>query len=264
MTENQLREIVVNTFIDWIGYSETNGNYKKIIDLYNTQKILPRGYKVKYSDEWCATTVSAVGIKLGLLETILPECSCSKMIELYKEKGLWQEKDNYIPKIADIIMYNWEDSGVGDNISSPDHVGMIASITGNTLKIIEGNKNQSVAYRTVTINGKFIRGYCLPDYTSKANNFVYNSQKTTSTTSTINKSVTKLNIELEMLQTGSQGKQVKALQILLNGVGSSCGMPDSVFGSKTEFAVKDFQGKNRLTKDGAVGLKTWNKLLKGE
>ena len=40
----------------WLGYSESNGKFKKTINLYNTQNPLPVGYKMKYTDEWCATS----------------------------------------------------------------------------------------------------------------------------------------------------------------------------------------------------------------
>ena len=35
----------------WIGYSEANGKFKQIIDLYNSHKPLARGYAVKYTDD---------------------------------------------------------------------------------------------------------------------------------------------------------------------------------------------------------------------
>ena len=73
-----------------------------------------------------------------------------------------------------------------------------------------------------------------------------------------------IKVELELLKNGSKGTLVKSLQILLNGYGCDCGMADSIFGSKTAFAVKDFQKKNKLAVDGIVGQATWNKLLKGD
>ena len=39
---------------------------------------------------------------------------------------------------------------------------------GTTLTIIEGNNGNAVAYQTLQVNGRYIRGYCLPDYASKA------------------------------------------------------------------------------------------------
>ena len=53
MTENQLRAKVVTAAKGWYGCKEADGSHKPIIDLYNTQKQLPRGYKMKYSDAWC-------------------------------------------------------------------------------------------------------------------------------------------------------------------------------------------------------------------
>ena len=169
MTEQQARQKLVLAFKGWLGYSEVNGKHREIIDLYNTQKPLPRGYKVKYSDEWCATAVTAAGMKSGLGRIILGECSCSRMIELYKKAGRWQEKDSYVPSIGDIVMYDWQDGSnyaTTDNTGAPDHVGVVAGINGNTITVIEGNKGEAVAYRNLKINGRYIRGWCLPNYAS--------------------------------------------------------------------------------------------------
>ena len=170
MSESQIRQKVVDQAKSWLGCKESNGSHKKIIDVYNAHKPLARGYKVKYTDHWCATYVSAVAIKCGLTDIIPTECSCSKMIELHKKLGQWKEEDSYTPQIGDIIMYDWQDSGSGDNTGSPDHVGIVISVSGKTIKVIEGNKDESVAYRTLTVNGKYIRGYCLPNYKNKVAN----------------------------------------------------------------------------------------------
>ena len=53
-TELELRKRVIDVMKGWLGYSEANGKFKEIIDIYNRQKPLPAGYKVKYTDEWCA------------------------------------------------------------------------------------------------------------------------------------------------------------------------------------------------------------------
>ena len=41
MTETQAREAVVSIMKGWLGWSESDGRYKKIIDIYNAQKPLP-------------------------------------------------------------------------------------------------------------------------------------------------------------------------------------------------------------------------------
>lgn len=168
MTEKQLREKAVNAAKAWEGCKESNGTHKRIIDLYNSVKPLPRGYVVKYSDAWCATFVSVVGIAAGLSKIILRECGCGAMSELYKAAGRWQENDAYVPEPGDVIFYDWQDTGRGDNTGYPDHVGLVCSVSGSTIKVIEGNKNDAVEYRDLPVNGRYIRGYGLPNYASMA------------------------------------------------------------------------------------------------
>ncbi len=167
MTESQVRNLYVTTAQKYLGCKESDGTHKPIIDLYNTQSPLPRGYKVQYTDEWCATFVSAIAVECGFLDIVFPECSCNNMIKLFKNAGRWEESDKYTPKPGDLIMYDWEDSGSGDNTGRANHVGIVVSCTGSSIKIIEGNKSQSVAYRTIKVNGRYIRGFCLPDFASK-------------------------------------------------------------------------------------------------
>ena len=168
MTETELRQSVVDVMRGWLGWTEANGKFRRIIDLYNTQNPLPRRYPVKYSDEWCAATVTAAGMAAGLQDIIYGECGCGKMIALYEARGLWVEDDAYIPSPGDIIMYDWDDSGLGDNRGNPDHVGVVEQVVGGTITIIEGNKGGAVARRKLAINGRYIRGYCTPDYAGKA------------------------------------------------------------------------------------------------
>ena len=143
--------------------------HQKVLEVYNLQKPLPRGYKVKQTDAWCATTVSAVFLMNGYSD--ISECSCPQMIEKAKAKGIWVEDDAYTPKIGDIIMYDWQDSGKGDNVGVADHVGIVVSVTKSKIMVREGNKNKSIGNRDVTVNGIFIRGYITPPYE--------NEQKTT-------------------------------------------------------------------------------------
>ena len=159
---------VVKQAKEWLGKKESNGSFKVIIDLYNSQKPLPVGYKVKYTDEWCATFVSAVAVKLGYTDIIPTECSCDRMIALFKKMGCWIENENRTPAAGEIIFYDWQDNGVGDNKGSSDHVGIVEKVSGGQIIVIEGNKGQAVARRYLKINGKFIRGYGVPKYDKEA------------------------------------------------------------------------------------------------
>lgn len=148
----------------WLGKNEKDGSHKEIIDVYNRQRPLPRGYAVKYTDAWCATFVSAVAVKLGYTDIIPTECSCPKMIQLLKNIGAWVEDESVTPKAGWILFYDWADNGVGDNKGGADHVGIVEKVDGNTITIIEGNYSDSVKRRTLKVNGRYIRGYGVPKY----------------------------------------------------------------------------------------------------
>jgi hypothetical protein len=168
MTEAEIRNEVVTTAAKYIGTKEGGTVHKQLIDIYNADKPLARGYAMKYTDAWCAAYVSIIAIMCKLTAVIFKECGCDKMIELYQKAGRWKEDDAYKPDAGDIIFYDWDDNGVGDNKGSSDHVGIVEKVSGSTITVIEGNYSDSVKRRTMTVNGKYIRGYGLPDYASVA------------------------------------------------------------------------------------------------
>lgn len=172
MTEQEMRALVVQTAREWLGRNESDGSHREIIDLYNSHKPLARGYPVKYTDAWCATFVSAVAIKCGITDIIPTECGCEKMITLFRSHAVskWQEDESVTPEPGDVVFYDWQDSGVGDNKGAADHVGIVSSVSGGVLKVIEGNYANSVKERTLKVNGKYIRGYGLPAYHTKETN----------------------------------------------------------------------------------------------
>ena len=90
------------------------------------------------------------------------------MIALFQALNRWVENDAYLPDPGDYVFYDWDDNGVGDCTGWPEHVGIVVFVTGNKIKVIEGNKNNAVEYRELTVNGRYIRGYGIPDYASKA------------------------------------------------------------------------------------------------
>lgn len=235
----------------WLGLKESDGSFKPIIDTYNAHTPLARGYKVRYTDEWCATFVSAVAIKLGYTDIIPTECSCSKMIELLKNIGSFDESDSRVPNPGDIVFYDWEDSGKGDNQNGPDHVGIVEKVYSGIITVIEGNYSQSVKRRNIAVNGKHIRGYGVPKYDTE-------EVKTNNTT-------TKGDYTLEMrnLKMGCKGEDVRALQLLLIGRGYSCGGAgaDGDFGNNTHSAVLRYQKAKGLEADGIAGKNTMGSLL---
>lgn len=161
------RKAVVELANSWVGKNEKDGSYEEIIDIYNSYSgPFPRGAKMQYGWAWCAATWSALAIKLGYTDIMPIEISCGYLIEAAKKMGIWQEADDYIPKPADAILYDWDDNGVGDNTGWPDHVGTVEYVNEQTnyMVVIEGNYSDSVKKRTISINGKYIRGFITPKY----------------------------------------------------------------------------------------------------
>ena len=74
-----------------------------------------------------------------------------------------------------------------------------------------------------------------------------------------------VNIELDLLQRGAKGEQVKTLQRLLLALGYSLANygVDGSFGGTTEKAVKAFQKDRKINQSGKVDAETWSKLLCG-
>ena len=246
------RSKIVAQARSWIGCKESDGSHKQIIDVYNADKPLPRGYKVSYTDAWCATFVTACAIKCGVTDIIPKECSCNKMIELFKGLGCWVENDAHLPSPGDLIFYDWDDKGTGDNKGQSDHVGIVESVSGNNVTVIEGNYNDACKRRVLTVNGKYIRGYGVPKYDEVPTPVV-----------------AKVSISLPVLRRGDKGGYVKLLQHLLNIHG--CTDPkskpleiDGSFGPATQYALATFQSYKKLKADCVCGVESWSALCKIE
>lgn len=254
----------------WLGFKESDGTHKAIIDVYNKHKPLARGYKVKYTDSWCATFVSAVAIKLGYTDIIPTECGCPQMVSKFKELGCWVENENRKPNVGDIIFYDWEDNGKGDNLGNPNHVGIVEKVSGVIITIIEGNYDNSVKRRTMAVNGKYIRGYGVPKYdtSNKVDEKVLEWQNAAikdgykfpkygadgewgaECEAVAKKAVCK------KLILGYKNKNLT--KIVQKAVGVTV---DGKFGKNTKAAVIALQTFEGLEPDGVVGYNTWKKIL---
>lgn len=244
MTERQIRQAMVARARKYIGCKESNGTHKQIIDIYNEHKPLARGYAVKYTDAWCATYGSAIAILEGHTDIIPTECGCDAQIKLWQAKGRWQENDAYVPQPGDYVYYDWQDSGAGDNKGNSDHVGIVELCDGKTITVIEGNKNDAVGERTLAVNGRYIRGFGLPDYASKA------TKEAASTPSTGKKDVTTVAKEVLAGAWGNgderknrltaAGYDYAAVQAEVNRLASGASTPKK---STTEIAKEVLAGK---------------------
>lgn len=179
MREIDFRNELVNTAKSFLGYKESLNQDDIIIKKYNA--INSNGmYDMTMDDPWCAAFGSVVAHVANLTKIIPIECSCERKIELWKKMGCWEEDGKVIPKIGDYIYYNWDDS-TQPNDGWTDHEGIVAGVSSTTITVIEGNKNDAVEYRTISIGWGYIRGYGKPNYASLATTETQ-SAPTTSTT----------------------------------------------------------------------------------
>ena len=169
MTENELRQKVANIINAWVGATKGSAKHLEILEIYNTHRPLARGYTVKVTDAYCATTASAAYIKAGIAEYTGTECGVEKYTLVAKGLGIWVEDDAHAPKIGDACVYDWDDNGVGDCTGAGDHIGIVTATGGGKFTVTEGNMSGGkVGKRTMAVNGKYIRGFICPDFAAIA------------------------------------------------------------------------------------------------
>lgn len=127
-----------------------------LIEYYNTfcvSLVKPsRRYSMKPTDNWCAMFVSVVARMLGYTGDLFPfEVSVLEQVKLAKQRGQYTTDPTEV-KPNDLVIYNWN----GDYV--PDHVGIVDSISCDTLQVIEGNYQNTVGTRTVTLPSKHVQG----------------------------------------------------------------------------------------------------------
>ncbi len=160
--------------------------------------------------------------------------------------GKWIRRGNGTPKKGDLIIFgNRDDNGSGK------HIGIITKVTSSKVYTVEGNTTKSgysanggmVAEKSYLRTNSNIAGYCSIDYDDERED--------------------KIMIELNQLEKGNKGEQVKTVQRLLIALGYDIGKygVDGDFGDDTVKSVKKFQKAKKLTADGIVGKNTWSALL---
>lgn len=259
---------IIGIMKSWIGLSRAKGTHKPIIDTYNAHKPLARNYKVTYTDEHCATTVSAAFIKANAVNLIGgTECSVERFInDVFKPNGIWNEDGTITPKKGYIICYNWDDS-TQPNDGWADHIGVVESVTGKKITVIEGNMNGIVGRRTINVGNGNIRGYAIPKYGSEP------EQKESSKKSSSKKSKSKKHYNGTYPALPPRGfyqngdgitslknypTQIKRVQMLMNWAVNTKLAVDGQYGKATTAAVNKFKKKVGLKEDGCFNLSTLN------
>ena len=164
ITEQQLRQLIANNMNKWLGGTVGSAKHMDILNTYNNRKNLD--HKMTKEEAYCATTVSAAWIKSGIEDYVPLSVNCGVLRDKAIQMGYWVEADNYRPKIADAVIYNWSDTGYGDNKGSADHVGLVTATSGNYFTVTEGNMGDEgvIGTRNMEVDGQYIRGFIAPNY----------------------------------------------------------------------------------------------------
>ena len=163
------RSKIVAVAKSYIGTCGGSAAHADILHYFNSVK--PDGYTARKSDPWCAIFVSTCAIqafgKTAAKKYFPLSAACTYMINKGKELNIFIENDKYIPEAGDFILYDWDDTGRGDNKGQPDHVGIVEYYKAGYIHVIEGNMGSGsgkCGRRKLRIDGRYIRGFIAPDY----------------------------------------------------------------------------------------------------
>jgi hypothetical protein len=147
----------------------------------------------------------------------------------FERYGRWHTGTAGI-RAGDVVFFDW---GKSKRIGNIDHVGVVERVEGDEIHTIEGNSD-NVCKREVR-DGTYICGYGRPAYLAPAVVAPSGAQ---------------------VLQNGSTGDRVRALQRALNKALSLSLEVDGEFGPKTTAAVKKLQAKAKIKVDGEYGTRS--------
>lgn len=242
---------LVNKAISYLGEKEPTGD-DQFIRSYN--QIARSGFAMNVA--WCAIFVTVVARRAGVSTSIVPTfANCDVGLRWFKRQGRYEfsksQGGNYVPKKGDVVFYS-------NKYTQRDstHVGYVVSVSSKSLKAIEGNISDKVAYRNISLGNRYIIGYGrVADYMDNANVI----QPVKSVNKPVVSTETCSVAEYQRWLNKKFGKQIKKC--------AACGekllVVDNAFGAKTKAAAtvayqvscnQKFNAK--LVVDGEFGAKS--------
>lgn len=161
----------------------------------------------------------------------------------FVQRGQYHARGSYVPKPGDYVVFG--------NVS---HCGIVESVSGYTISVIEGNSGDKVSrnyYNCMT--STYVTGFGTIQYNE--------ASSSSSATGDYNNPGAPYPIPTINIRNGSQGEQVKWVQKFGNDIMGSGLVVDGISGAKTVAMIRQFQSSNGLTVDGIAGTLTINKML---
>lgn len=263
----------VDAMLYWVGY------YEKASSSYASTRAKSAFEKNKGSanytypgylcgvqgQAWCAATVTtaiyeACGSKADaktVMHGVYPYVNCAQIwdaapgtakIWSYYQRIKLGKGDRTIryPVAGDIIVFT-------DDGKTRSHTGMVYACDKTYVYTIEGNSANMCRKRSYLLTSSYIYGWIRPNYAA--------SSSTPSTP--VEQYGKKLSVAPHQLSKGNAGKEVEALQMLLNARNNAGLTVDGDFGKATEAAVIAYKNKEwpGSSHNGIVGAGTWERLL---
>ena len=257
------KEQAVNKLLTWvsaqIGTHEGANNYNK----YAEDKRLATLYGWDAQNQpWCdlftdAAFINCFGLEIGAAMTYQPigdgSAACWRSAQFFKDHGAFSQ----YPEAGDIIFFY-----VGGSIN---HQGIVTRVYGGSVVTVEGNSSDQVAERVYQLGAPNIAGYGRPDWSLATGISTDDGETSTDAGEiSIDPPPQMVDVQLPVLHNGMGGSAVAAMQGILHYKKYSLGSygVDGDFGVATLAAVRNFQVRNDLDRDGVVGSETWAALLK--
>lgn len=149
------REDLLNIARTQLGYHESDVNF--IIDDAGDRKGYTRygdWYGAAYSD-WCAMFIAFCLHYAEIPAADFPrDASCASWKGMLEARGAYEDdEDTYIPQSGDLIFFNHEGK------ATPEHIGIVESVSETSVATIEGNSASQVRRRSYDLKDYTIIGY---------------------------------------------------------------------------------------------------------
>lgn len=113
-------------------------------------------------DDWCATFVSWCANQCSIPESVIPRTqSCNTMRDHFEDLNRFYYSEAYggtvRPSPGDIFVE-------GTSSSSARHVGIVVSVSGNTMYVVDGNCENKANYHAISLSDDGLVGFMRPSY----------------------------------------------------------------------------------------------------
>ena len=148
-------------FKSWNGLKEGVQVDRAIVNPYNR---LTHRHLSSKTTAWCAIACVEAQVQGGIQKSkVYKSSGCSQQMAWFKKKKRFKKR-GVKPQASWLVFYNFKKT---KKAGVSTHMGMVTSTDTKKkgyMYVIEGNKNNKVAYRHISYSSKDIIGYGIPYY----------------------------------------------------------------------------------------------------